>query len=126
MTQEQYRETFRQLKEEYPEAKSISVDYYGSGDSFDEYHNVQIDEEYNNNFNINKYENLLDAALEHSEADFDNDGCNGTITIDLMDETVSVDNYYKVIESHPSGLIEFDADSIETGTNESLKDGIFK
>ena len=118
MTREQYIEYFRDLKEKYPNAKRINISYYGGGDSFDSFDFNDIDGEWNRDFDTSKYNDLLFAALDMSEANFNNEGSTGTIIINLENESITVDNYYREIQEVPTGEITLNMNNITSGVNQ--------
>lgn len=119
MTQEQYKGYFQNMRMDYPGVKEIKIFYYGSGDSFEDWNIEEVDGEYSdkcNNF-TEKYTDLLDQALEHSDANFNDDGCDGYITVNIENETLTIDNYYKEEVYTPSGIIRL---NVVTATGPTL------
>ena len=105
------QESIKKIKELYPDAEQIIIEYNGSGDSFSDFYNcyflpdnIRIEPDMNNP----TLNDLLWYAIENSDADFNNDGSEGEIIIDLVNNKVSIDNYYIVQEREPSGKIEFE------------------
>lgn len=94
------------LHEKFPLLESVSIQYHGSGDSFEEFWDIatvpdgiDVTEE--------DMRDLLWHAIDNSDADFNNDGSSGTITIDFTNKKMDIDNYYKVVEEVPSGIKTF-------------------
>ena len=111
------------IKKEIPSLSIIRVEYEGSGDSFGDFYsynykqiepkelnieNIYTDKESFSSFKLLTnseigdlliggldIDDLLWYALNSSEADFNNGGSQGTITIDLVKLTIDVDNNYK-------------------------------
>lgn len=107
-----HKKYIQQLAERFPNVKRISVDYYGSGDSFDSFNDITFDEKYPN-FEINsdllsesEMQDLLWDAIERSDADFNNDGSRGYVHINLKDTTLEVENYYIVQSEEVGGGVE--------------------
>lgn len=124
MTREQYRECFAELKSDYPEAKVIQISYFGEGDSLDSFDLDHIDNKWERDFDTSKYNDLLFTVLDMSEADFNNDGSRGTITIHLQEETITVDNYYRETIEHSTGEIEVNIINIENDVTTQTDDQI--
>jgi hypothetical protein len=100
-----YKASLAQLKEDFPEVLKINVQYMGSGDSFEDFwdQTVECKDGKDSTIDQSEYEDLLWYAIENSDADFNNDGSEGTITIDLENQKLSIDNYYRVMETNASG-----------------------
>ena len=80
------------MKSQYPGLLGVSVDFYGAGDSFDDFSDVLFEGVAPPNplTFVEDHEDLFFHALEQSDANFNNDGSSGTVRIDLGD-TLSVD-----------------------------------
>ena len=94
------------LGAKYPTLENVSIEYHGSGDSFEEFWNTETTPD-GIDITEKDMEELLDYALEHSDADFNNDGSDGTIIIDFIKKEMSIDNYWKEMVSRPSGIKKF-------------------
>lgn len=106
------KDVIREIGDRFLFTKSVSVSYEGSGDSFDDFWAIQVeykdkDGKDNNKIQVGDVEDLLWYAIEHSEADFNNEGSTGEIEIDFVNGTLKINNYYIVRESVPSGQLEF-------------------
>lgn len=97
----------QELAERFPDVRRISVEYYGSGDSFDSFYDLSFETndgkpmEYDWNertklMNETAMNGLLWDALDRSEADFNNEGSRGYVHINLDNTTLEVENYYVV------------------------------
>ena len=97
----------QELAERFPDVRRISVEYYGSGDSFDSFYDLSFETndgkpmEYDWNertklMNETAMNELLWDAIERSEADFNNEGSRGYVHINLDNTTLEVENYYIV------------------------------
>ena len=113
-----YKKFIESLAERFPDVKKISVQYYGSGDSFDSFDDITFETKdgspyqhnnWNDNYallNENEMNGLLWDALERSGADFNNDGSRGYVHIDLEKITLEVENYYIVQSEEFGGGVE--------------------
>ncbi len=127
-----------QLREQYPTVGKISIGYFGSGDSFDSFHDAEF---YDKDDNLMSEEGLpeLDMtdgggysgedssdlmsvvwkALEaHPEVDFNNDGCEGEVIFDLVNDKVRVDNRNFYTETSASPEWSMDDDGLNDEEDE--------
>lgn len=105
------------MGEKYPGLKKAEVTYNGSGDSFEGFWDMNFEFTGPNQKKMNeaKYsatfmenaEDILHHALDNSEANFNDEGSEGTIYINFENGTMSIDNYYFTTQSYPSGTREF-------------------
>lgn len=101
MSKELYREILKELKNEFPTVSKIEVDYEGSGDSFDDFYNTKVeytdnkelDDEKIKDFVFSKLDDPIWECIKNSGADFNNEGCRGTVTIDLDNLEIKCDCY---------------------------------
>lgn len=100
------KEEIKNLKSKFPQLEKVNIQYRGSGDSFEEFwdintvpENIHVEEE--------DIQDLLWYAIDNSEADFNNEGSEGVIEIDLKKKTLSIDNYYIVYDTKASGIKVF-------------------
>ena len=100
------KETIKSLKNKFPGTMEIKIEYRGSGDSFEDFWNLESIPE--SNIQQEDVEDLLWYAIDNSEANFNNEGSEGEIIIDLINEKLSIDNYWIVYEREPSGLKEIE------------------
>lgn len=105
-----HKKYIQQLAERFPDVKRISVDYYGSGDSFDSFNDLIFENkegqasplfsfDYKERvalLNETEMNGLLWDAIERSDADFNNEGSRGYVHINLDTTTLEVENYYVV------------------------------
>jgi hypothetical protein len=115
-----HKKYIEELAERFPNSKRISVEYYGSGDSFDSFNDLTFtrrdgtpydyDEVSWNNrselMNEMEMNGLLWDALERSGADFNNEGSRGYVHINLDTTTLEVENYWIVQSEEEGGGIE--------------------
>jgi hypothetical protein len=98
MTEKEIKDKIEVLKKSFPNLDAILVDYNGSGDSFDSFNYIRgLKEKEEININIDydtDFNSLLWEILDKSDADFNNEGSEGTITIDLKNINVICENYY--------------------------------
>ena len=105
----------QELAERFPDVRRISVEYYGSGDSFDSFNDLTFEKndgttsDYSSDWkqrsellNETAMNGLLWDAIERSEADFNNDGSRGYVHINLDNTTLEVENYY-IVQSEELG-----------------------
>lgn len=100
------KEEIKKLKEQFPEVSKINIEYRGSGDSFEDFWNLESTPE--SNIQQSDIEDLLWYAIDNSEANFNNEGSEGEIIIDLEKEEMSIDNYWIVYEREPTGMKTFE------------------
>ena len=100
------KEEIKKLKKQFPEVIKINIEYRGSGDSFEDFWNLETTPE--SNIQQEDIENLLWYAIDNSDANFNNEGSEGEIIIDLENEKMSIDNYWIIYEKEPSGLKVFE------------------
>ena len=100
------KQAIKDLKIKFPTIEKINIGYNGSGDSFNDFWNLESIPE--SNIEQEDVEDLLWYAIDNSEANFNNEGSEGEIIIDLVNEKLSIDNYWIVYEREPSGLKEIE------------------
>ena len=106
----------QELAERFPNVRRISVEYYGSGDSFDSFYDLTLEKNdgtYKTDFSWDERNKLIDEmngllwdAIERSEADFNNEGSRGYVHINLDNTTLEVENYYIVQSEELGGGVE--------------------
>lgn len=109
----------QELKLKYPDKKLIKVSYNGSGDSFDSMwvtNDLDVKEE--------DIEDIAWLLIERSNADFNNEGSEGDISIDLETMQVELDNYYIYYERNLSDSLAYnlteEEDEQGTGSEDSI------
>ena len=100
------KQAIKDLKIKFPTIEKINIEYNGSGDSFNDFWNLESIPE--SIIEQEDVEDLLWYAIDNSEANFNNEGSEGEIIIDLVNEKLSIDNYWIVYEREPSGLKEIE------------------
>lgn len=100
------KQAIKDLKIKFPTIEKINIEYNGSGDSFNDFWNLESIPE--SNIEQEDVEDLLWYAIDNSEANFNNEGSEGEIIIDLVNEKLSIDNYWIVYEREHSGLKEIE------------------
>lgn len=100
------KQAIKDLKIKFPTIEKINIEYNGSGDSFNDFWNLESIPE--SNIEQEDVEDLLWYAIDNSEANFNDEGSEGEIIIDLVNEKLSIDNYWIVYEREPSGLKEIE------------------
>jgi hypothetical protein len=115
-----YKKYIEDLALRFPNVKKISVDYYGAGDSFESFNDLNFEtkegevspnlsfdyKERVSLLNETEMNGLLWDAIEKSGADFNNDGSRGYVHIDLENTTLEVENYYIVQSEELGGGVE--------------------
>ena len=108
-----YKKYIEDLALRFPNVKKISVDYYGAGDSFESFNDLNFEtkddkpfhydwKDRNGLLNETEMNGLLWDAIEKSDADFNNEGSRGYVHIDLENTTLEVENYY-IVQSEELG-----------------------
>lgn len=95
------KQTIKDLKIKFPDVEVINIEYRGSGDSFEDFWNLESVP--TSNIQQEDIEDLLWHIIDNSDANFNNEGSEGTIQIDLKNEKASIDNYYIVYDREASG-----------------------
>lgn len=87
-------EQFNKIKKKFPKIKTIKIEYRGSGDSLDDMWVVSTNPEHK--LEVSDISDLIFEILGILDIYFDNEGCSGTITIDLKNKNINVLNtrYY--------------------------------
>jgi len=106
---------YAELKETFPTAATIEVSYEGSGDSFGDFWSITAYdaagkelENYSHGDIQNIIEDYCFEVFEMSgEPDFNNDGSDGTIKFDILNQITTLDNYVKYVESRHTGTEYF-------------------
>lgn len=100
------KEVIASLKETYPDVATIEIGYYGGGDNFDSFHNLEyLDENrktinHYNSTNENKTLNITQDYMFHimdhavNQPDFNNDGSEGKVIFDLINRVVTLEVTY--------------------------------
>ena len=91
-----FKKQLEEMKIEYPFAKEIEIGYSGNYGNMDEFRGVYIrkskDFDFNQRFSssqfIIKYYDLLIATIATTKETFKDDGAEGTIHIDLVNDRV--------------------------------------
>ena len=100
------KETIKSLKNKFPGTIEIKIEYRGSGDSFEDFWNLESIPE--SNIQQEDVEDLLWYAIDNSEANWLTHICSFSEIKDLINEKLSIDNYWIVYEREPSGLKEIE------------------
>lgn len=104
------QEVCKKIKEYNNNISYVEIQYYGSGDSFGDFFNLTASDKDNKNIKVNEsiiidfiYDYCCDIFNNSRYVDFNNDGCEGTITIDVDNETTKLDNYIIIKETKSTG-----------------------
>ena len=100
------KQTIKDLKVKFPNINKISIEYIGSGDSFEDFWNLKTTPE--SDIEQSDIEDLLWYAIDNSDANFNNEGSEGEIIIDLDNEKMSIDNYWIIYDKQSTGLVTFE------------------
>lgn len=100
------KQAIKDLKIKFPTIEKINIEYNGSGDSFNDFWNLESIPE--SNIEQEDVEDLLWYAIDNSEANFNNEGSEGEIIIDLVNEKMSIDNYWIIYDKQSTGLVTFE------------------
>lgn len=105
------KEQLQSLANKYPNLKIVRISYNGSGDNFDDFYDIEVTEGTYKDNDLDNFmtdaADLLNYALDNSEADFNNDGSRGIITFNFNRMVLSIDNYWNEMIEHASGIITF-------------------
>jgi len=100
------KQEIKNLKNKFPNLEQINIEYQGSGDSFDDFWNLTTTPE--SDIEQSDIEDLLWYAIDNSDANFNNEGSEGEIIIDLDNEKMSIDNYWIIYDKQSTGLVTFE------------------
>jgi hypothetical protein len=108
------KEVYAALKEKYPELTTLEVEYYGSGDNFDDFHTITGFDKDGNGLDISTGEvyGIIDDYCFHifdmsGQIDFNDEGSEGTIKFDLVNNITTLDNYQIYRETRHTGTEEY-------------------
>lgn len=104
------QEVCKQLKELDQRISIVEIEYSGSGDSFGDFYNIYVTDADKNEVNVSQgdvqsiVEDYCFEVFEMSgHPDFNNDGSEGTITIDVDNMVTKLDNYRLYMERESTG-----------------------
>lgn len=100
------KQEIKDLKAKFPDVKEINIEYRGSGDSFEDFWNLETTPD--SSISQEDVESLLWHAIENSDANFNNEGSEGDIKIDLINEKLIINNYYIIESRESSGIKEIE------------------
>lgn len=106
-------EVYQKLKEAFPKAAKITISYSGSGDDFGDFWRLEAEESDGKELKISESdfrhitEDYMFDLLDNSDADFNNDGSEGTIEFDLENMVTTLDNYEIYMETRATGVKYF-------------------
>lgn len=81
--------------------KIYNISFNGSGDSFENFYECDLEDE-----DFDRCNTLIWKLIEETDADFNNDGCEGTITIDVENRKVTIDIQHYVQNTEQGDTIE--------------------
>lgn len=97
MTKEEIRQLLSVLSINYPDVKIITVNGYGSGDSWDDFHEYDVEPPSAYHYGIESHADLqaiLEYALEISNVNVNDEGGRLAVEINLKEKTVTATTYY--------------------------------
>ncbi len=103
MTKKEVIEQLKEIKLRYPLTEKIIISYDGSGDSFEGFDEPLNEKGEYVKIDSSLYEDICHWLFDQDEmVDFNNEGCYGTITLDLKNSDLILDNSYYTQESTDS------------------------
>jgi hypothetical protein len=98
------KEVLNSLAEAFPTATIFKIFYYGAGDSFGDFDQLEVNDADGKSMpeyeaKSQEFQNITGDYMFHifnvsGQPDFNNDGSEGYITFDLLNKVVILDNYY--------------------------------
>lgn len=101
MKQEEILQLLSVLSINFPEVEMITVTGYGSGDSWDDFYEYDVEPTSARSEDIEKHADLqaiLEEALEKSGVNCNNEGGRLTVIVNLKDKQVTLDWYANITE----------------------------
>lgn len=104
------------LKKQFPNAGLVEIEYYGAGDSFDSFNNVNIINKDGTSVDYQTFseeeiiESLIDVlwiGIEKSDADFNNEGSEGKVIFNLVFNTAEVHNSHREVVVTEAEIFDF-------------------
>ena len=104
-----------EIKKLYPNAKEISINYWGDSDDFGEFHSLYVDGDEINDCNdfIAVAEDYMFSLFNQAGVSFIDAGADGCISFDIESREVTLYNTSKEYEYNEDGDIDYDEDPIE-------------
>jgi hypothetical protein len=104
------KEIMAQLTEAFPAAVKFNIEYNGSGDDFNSFYDFDAEDANGKSLDISETEFMRIAEdfvwdmFERSpNVDFNDGGCEGEVTFDMINKVVTLHNYYIVKETVSTG-----------------------
>ena len=115
-TQQAALQWAKEIKTQHPQAKTLSIQFDGSGDSGDIQYIYVIDANCKSVTIEDTTDFLYDLIEHHVDVDWvNNDGGGGSIEIDLTDFTMNVSSFYREVIEAGHEMVELNlTDSIPT------------
>lgn len=85
------------------ETEEYDIRFNGSGDSFNEFYNYDIADDV-----FSAMDKLIWKLIDDTDANFNNDGCEGTITINTKERKVTIDIRHYVETTEQGDIIELE------------------
>lgn len=108
------QEVCKQLKEMYPDIAKVEISYSGSGDSFGDFYNIDAYNSEDKSINIShgQLQDVVEDYCFHifdmsGQPNFNDEGSEGTITIDVDNMVTTLDNYEVYRETRSTGIEHF-------------------
>lgn len=81
--------------------KIYNISFNGSGDSFENFYGCDLEDE-----DFSRSEHLIWELIEETDANFNDEGCEGSITIDVENRKVIIDIQHYVQNTEQGDTIE--------------------
>lgn len=104
------KEVIAQLVEKFPAATKFSIEYSGEGDDFNSFYYFDAEDADGKSLPISENEFMAiaedfiwDIFDRSGKPDFNDNGSEGTVEIDVVNKVVTLHNYYIVKETVSTG-----------------------
>lgn len=104
------KEVLAQLAEKFPAATKFTIEYNGSGDSFDSFYNFDAEDAGGKSLPINENdfmgiaEDFIFDIFERSgNPNFNDDGSEGTVEFDMVNKVVTLHNFWIIRDTQSTG-----------------------
>lgn len=112
--EEEIKNLSNKILEKYPNVATVECQFCGSGDSFSDFNWITAKDKSDNEMHIesnygSSVSDLFFAIINYDDrAIFDNDGSEGTIFVDLINNKIKIEVSYFELISQSQGQNEFD------------------
>lgn len=108
------KEVYAALKALYPDLKMLEIAYEGSGDNFGDFYSIDGYDKDGNLMDIlsGDVQSIVEDYCFHifdlsGQPDFNNEGSEGYIKLDLLNYITTLDNYEVIRDTRHTGTEEF-------------------